>query len=117
MSDSGLKQHLLSLESIMTEERWAITHLQMERLNRLMDKKTDVLESIRESAHEVDDDCLIIIGRISSSNKRNGKLIKSGLAQLARLQDNAFRSLALTYRQYGQPLEIGSGPRVFSRRF
>ena len=115
MSRSSLKKSLQTLNDLLIRERQAIIHLRMSQLGDLQREKTQLLKVLHQQEHAVDDEEKLVIRAIQINNERNRALLESGLRLVKRLQDNTFRSLALTYAARGRSLHIGAGPRLLSR--
>ena len=110
-----LNDNLQALNTLLTQERLAIIHLQMRQLEGIREKKVQLIRQIQEdNDKDVDQKCAELIDDIKRNNDRNRLLLQSGLRVINRLQDNVFRSLALTYAPKGI-LHIRAGARIFSR--
>lgn len=115
MSDHlTLRDNLQSLNTLLIQERLAIIHLQMRQLEGIREKKVQLIKEIQDNDKNIDQKCAELIEEIKRNNDRNRLLLQSGLRVINRLQDNVFRSLALTYAPKGI-LHIRSGARMFSR--
>ncbi|WP_028582667.1 hypothetical protein [Desulfogranum japonicum] len=112
---TSLQTDLTTLNELLVRERAAITHLQMQTLDGLQQKKAQLLNRLQEYDQPVDEETKKMIQRIQKNNERNRALLKSGLALLAGLQKNVFRKLALTYAAQGKKLHIDNGPRILER--
>lgn len=114
-SSTPLQKNLQALNELLVRERAAITHLQMHKLDALQQEKTRLLLLLQQVEKPVDQECTSLISVIKKNNERNRLLLQSGLKLVRKLQDNVFRRLALTYAAHGRSLNIGDGPRLFSR--
>ncbi|MBM9616670.1 hypothetical protein JWJ90_20610 [Desulfobulbus rhabdoformis] len=115
MKESTLKKSLQAFNDLLVRERQAITHLRMSQLNELQHEKIELMKVLNQQEDAVDEEEKLVIKAIQTNNERNRMLLESGLKLVKRLQDNAFRSLALTYAAKGRTMNIGVGPRVLSR--
>ena len=111
---STFKSLLHQLNELLVRERQAAISLKMNELEELRKEKVAVVIAIRENTTALDNELLVLLDEIKKNNDRNRKVLQFGLKMIERIQDNAFRSLALTYAPKGR-LQIGGGSRVFER--
>jgi len=109
-----LQRNLQALDDLLVRERHAIVYLQAGRMEAIQQEKIRLLKVLQQ-AEQVDAASSDLIKRIKVNNERNRMLLESGLQLIAKLQDNVFRRLALTYAAQGRSLTIGAGSRILNR--
>ncbi len=114
LDTTTLQSHLQELDDLLVRERHAIIHLRAGQMDAIQQEKIRLLKVLQQ-AGQVDAASCDLIKRIKVNNERNRKLLESGLQLIAKLQDNVFRRLALTYAARGRSLTIGAGSRILNR--
>jgi len=113
--NTPLHARLHALNTLLVQERQAITHLQVRQLDQIQQEKTQLLKALHGADQTVDEASRGLIRSIKNNNERIRLLLESGLKLISRLQDNVFRRLALTYAAHGRSLAIAAGPRLLNR--
>jgi len=113
--DPVLTTQLQALNELLIRERRAITQLRIDQLEAIQQEKIGLLKLLHQAQPPVDPGCTGLIVQIRTNNERNRHLLQSGLKLIAKLQDNLFRRLALTYAAHGRSFQIGAGPRLHNR--
>lgn len=113
--DPDLITQLQALNELLIRERRAIIQLRIDRLGAIQEEKIGLLKVLHQAQPPVDPGCTGLIIQIRTNNDRNRHLLQSGLKLIAKLQDNLFRRLALTYAAHGRSLQMGAGPRLLNR--
>lgn len=109
-----LQCNLQALDDLLVRERHAIVYLQVNQLDAIQQDKIRLLKVLQQ-AEQVDAASSTLVKRIKVNNERNRMLLESGLQLIAKLQDNVFRRLALTYAARGRSFTIGAGSRILNR--
>lgn len=116
MTTTELENNLGVLEELLNEERYAITHLRMKKLEDVQQRKTELLKNISEFASNISEKSRRRAERIMQSNQRNRKLLITGHKLIMRMQAHGRKNMAPTYGSTVGTFQNDCDAKVLSRR-